>query len=409
MDSVDQFKEELLQGEKASLIKKVSKQNKTLKKRFDEEVLSKQNAEIALKQQYKPITDIQGEQITKMDTLLQQLLTDLQGKHDITSTLLADVIRGLANSNETIRKQGLDIVSAIAKQPLLSDSINELNNYPNLVKKITQSEGIGLRDLTDQDRKALEPLSHLSDNDLRTLVNYYVLQGKIKTDLSSDEEDLGAVGLPTYTESVFQENPAGNHKYKEVMTSLKKRKAGLNKEVKHGEPTVSPIFYYEANEPDTVKFGNYNVLFKEDKIKVADKEYTLTAGLELLLNRVNPTLNERITDEDLNNYLNITLDAGFDYRNHTSVGKKLHEVLAKLGRLNELQKGVQVVGYGYNKIILPDNVSELKKRLTLLLGEYKAGNKSMFNEINAVLDILLKKGAISKAQFKAVLHEINGT
>ena len=247
MDSVDQFKEELLQGEKASLIKRVSKQNKTLKKRFDEEVLSKQNAEMTLKQQYKPITDIQGEQITKTDTLFQQLLTDLQGKHDITSTLLADVIRGLQRSNESIRKQGLDIVSAIAKQPLLSDSINELNNYPNLVKKITQPGNIG--DLTAEDRKALEPLSHLSDNDLRTLVNYYVLQGKIKTDLSPDEEDLGAVGPPTYTESVFQENPPGNRKYKEVMTSLKKRNPGLNKEGKSGPATVSPTFYYEKMSP----------------------------------------------------------------------------------------------------------------------------------------------------------------
>ena len=62
------------------------------------------------------------------------------------------------------------------------------------------------------------------------------------------------------------------------MISLKKRKSGLNKTAKHGAPTNSPTFYYEANDPDTVKFGNYNVLFKEDKIKVANKEYTLTQG-----------------------------------------------------------------------------------------------------------------------------------
>ena len=30
-----------------------------------------------------------------------------------------------------------------------------------------------LQYLTDQDRKALEHLSHLNENDLRTLVNYY--------------------------------------------------------------------------------------------------------------------------------------------------------------------------------------------------------------------------------------------
>jgi hypothetical protein len=39
--------------------------------------------------------------------LFQQLLNDLQGKHDRSSRLLADVIRGLARSNEETRKQGL--------------------------------------------------------------------------------------------------------------------------------------------------------------------------------------------------------------------------------------------------------------------------------------------------------------
>ena len=117
------------------------------------------------------------------------------------------------------------------------------------------------------------------------------------------------------------------------MASLKKRNPGLNKTSKHGLSTVSPIFYYETNDPDTVRFGDYSVQFKEDKIKVADKVYTLTPGLELLLNRTNPNLDERITDTDLNNYLNISIDAGLDYREHVIVGKKLHNVLTKPNKL----------------------------------------------------------------------------
>jgi len=287
MNSIDNFKEDLLQGEKSELIKKVSNQNKNLKKRFDKEVLSKQMVQTDLKEIYKPITDTQqvttgeiSKQSAKTGVLFQQLLTDLQGKHDRSSRLLADIIRGLARSNEETRRQGLDIVSAIAKQPLLPELINELNNYPSLVKKIMQPEDI--QNLTDQDRKALESLNHLNDNDLRTLLNYYALQGKVKSspDVSLDEEDLGEVQPPTYTDSVFQENPTDSPMYKEVMVSLKKRNPGLNKTAKHGMPTVSPIFYYEANDPDTVKFGKFNVLFKDDKIKVADKEYTLTPGLD---------------------------------------------------------------------------------------------------------------------------------
>ena len=186
MNSIDNFKEDLLQGEKSELIKKVSNQNKNLKKRFDDEVISKQMLQTDLKEIYKPITDTQqlttgeiNKQTTKTDVLFRQLLTDLQGKHDRSSRLLADIIRGLSRSNEETRRQGLDIVSAIAKQPLLPELIHELNNYPTLVKKIMQPDGI--HSLSDQDRKALEPLSHLNDNDLRTLVSYYVkIQVKIQ-------------------------------------------------------------------------------------------------------------------------------------------------------------------------------------------------------------------------------------
>ena len=319
MSSVDKFKEDLLQGEKSELIKRVSNQNRNLKHRFDEEVISKQNLQTDLKEIYKPILDTQqlttgeiSKQTTKTDVLFQQLLNDLQGKDTKMSRLLGDIIRGLVKSKEETRRQGLEIVSAIAKQPLLPELINELNNYPSLVKKIMHPDGI--QNLDDQDRKALEPLSHLNDNDLKILVNYYTLQGKIKSGFSSpddslDEEDLGAVGTqpPTYTSSVFQESPSDSPKYKEVMKSLKTRNPGFKDRTKHGTPTVSPIFYYEANERGIVKFGGYPVLFKEDKIKVNDKEYTLTPGLELLLNRVNHTLDERITDTHINNYLGIIL------------------------------------------------------------------------------------------------------
>ena len=141
-------------------------------------------------------------------------------------------------------------------------------------------------------------------------------------------------------------------------------------------------------------------------IKVADKKYTLTQGLELLLNKTNPDLDERITDTDMKNYLTICIDAGLDYRQHGTVGKKLHNVLAKLNRLDQLQENVQVIGNGLKTVILPDNVDELKDRLNLLIGEYSAGNKSMFNEINAVLDILMKKKIINKKQLRNILHKI---
>jgi hypothetical protein len=418
MSLIDTIKNDLSQGENPELIQRVSKQNKNLKQRFDAEFITKQTLQTNLKEIYKPITDTQqsttskvGEQTTKTNNLFRQLLNDLQGKHDRTSMLLSDMIRGLARSNEETRLQGLNIISAIAKQPLLPELINELNqNNPVLVQKMAQSGN--MQDLSDQDRKALEPLGHLNDNDLRTLVNYYVLHEKIKSsDLSFDEVDLGAVGeiSPSKnTDDSFQENPINLPIYKETIKTLHKRKAGLNERTRGttAGSIVSPTFYYDANDRSTVKCGNCNVLFKEDKIKIGDAEYTLTPGLELLLNRTNPPLDEKISNDDLKNYLKISHDSGFDYTKQSTIGLKMYNVLQKLNKSGELQTNFKVMGTGLNTVIIPDNVEELKHRLTLLLGEYSAGNKSMFNEINAVLDLLLKKKAITKIQFKNVLRSI---
>ena len=200
---METFKDELLSGENAALMKRVSKQNRNLKARFDEQVISKQNMQTSLKEIYRPITDNTtneiSKQITKTDTLFQQLLSDLQGKHDRTSRLLLDMIRGLARTNEEVKRQGLDIVSSIAKQPLLPELINELNNHPTLVKKIMQPGSI--QNLNEEDRKALALLSHLNDNDLKTLINYYVLRDKLEPSEAQAVEPL------TYENVRFEEKP----------------------------------------------------------------------------------------------------------------------------------------------------------------------------------------------------------
>ena len=389
MSSIKLFKEDLHRGENIELMKKVSNQNKNLKKRFDNEVISKQNTQTSLKEIYQPIIDSQqlattkiSEQTIKSDTLFRELLLDLRGKHDNTSMLLTNIIEGLTKSSEEIQNQGLSIISAIAKQPLLSELIHKLNNYPGLVNKIMNSGSI--KNINLEDEKVLEPLKHLNDADLKTLINYYILEGKMRAEVSASREsesgesasylslDESGASLPGNVETNFQERPTGSHAYSIIMNNLKKRKEGLKKVNKDG----SPIFYLDRN---IVKLEDKNVTFKGNNIKIKDKEYVLTDGLELLLNRViiNSINKKQITENDRDNHKIIITD--------------IH----------------QKVGHGLSKtIILPDNVEELKNKLIILLGEYSAGNRDLFNEINAILDILYKKRIISKVQLKKVLHSI---
>ena len=51
---------------------------------------------------------------------------------------------------------------------------------------------------------------------------------------------------------------------------------------------------------------------------------------------------------------------------------------------------------------LPSGSKELKNKLVLALGSYKAGNKNTFNEISAIMDELRRQGKISIKDIKGI-------
>ena len=57
---------------------------------------------------------------------------------------------------------------------------------------------------------------------------------------------------------------------------------------------------------------------------------------------------------------------------------------------------------GIEKIFLSSNPKELTHRLALLLGSYKAGNNSTFNEISAITDALRGMGKMSVPKIKHI-------
>jgi hypothetical protein len=57
---------------------------------------------------------------------------------------------------------------------------------------------------------------------------------------------------------------------------------------------------------------------------------------------------------------------------------------------------------------LPDNANNLIKVLFRLIGSYKSGNKSVYNELNAVVDELRRKGILSIEQSKIIYKMVKG-
>lgn len=80
--------------------------------------------------------------------------------------------------------------------------------------------------------------------------------------------------------------------------------------------------------------------------------------------------------------------------------KKWKEILSKFDTVGESVQGSGIVQF------LPRDIKGLEQRLNILLGEYRAGNRSCIirNEIVSILDELLRRKRLSKREYQ----EING-
>jgi hypothetical protein len=57
--------------------------------------------------------------------------------------------------------------------------------------------------------------------------------------------------------------------------------------------------------------------------------------------------------------------------------------------------------------ILPSGKTDLIRELFRLMGSYKSGNKNVYNELNAVVDELRRKGILSIKQSKRIYKTIS--
>ena len=55
---------------------------------------------------------------------------------------------------------------------------------------------------------------------------------------------------------------------------------------------------------------------------------------------------------------------------------------------------------------LPPGTKELKNKLVLALGSYKAGNTNTFNEISAIMDEMRRRGEMSIKDIKGIFKSM---
>jgi len=384
--------------ENKSVLQKLVKLRKKLYNRSTDEKLGKEQLQTDLSEFYKPLIT------TQQDT----------GKSQIKAI---DRLTGKTGELNEQNKLKFDkILNELKKQPLIIPLIKSLNNHPNVVSIIKGTEE-DISTLTGAERKVLKELKHIDDRILNVLIDYYTLKDELpeleeKQLIGEPEEELNRPSVevpPAYQSGGFQN---------EYLKGENKNFDTLLKRVK-GRKTEDAIgITYDEYSGEFV-IGNDKIYFdNKNNIKIGDKIYKYTAGLEQLLTILTPDVSniDVITADDLRIYLQILYNSDVEgskeenMMKHHYIYKKHADVLERLdsNTLKQLIANYGVkIGKGLTKsIILPSDPNELRKRLDISIRSYMAGNKSLYNEINEIATQLYRMKQINRKQLSVLLKSL---
>ena len=172
----------------------------------------------------------------------------------------------------------------------------------------------------------------------------------------------------------------------------------------------------------TFKLGNTDIQIDENNnITISEKTYDYTPGLWDLLMLNKPDEND-YTEADLENYREIVEVTDLTNNPHITASKTAYTGTSKykfLLRLSSRKRPMtdedededeveespkKKKGKG---IILPGDISGLKKRLQIVCGEREAGNiEATTPEIVAILDELLRRNYISRKEYNVLCKKL---
>ena len=149
---------------------------------------------------------------------------------------------------------------------------------------------------------------------------------------------------------------------------------------------------------DKILMGKKEIHIDDDKLKVDNVEYNLTAGLWSLITEKNP---QSYTEKDLDAYSALVRQTEvIDHPNNVTSKSRPRATTKFQKILKPIMQKEQQQGTGIN--FLPNDINSLVQKLQLLVGEYVAGNKTTRNEIIAILDNLRGRNKIREEEYKRI-------
>ena len=156
------------------------------------------------------------------------------------------------------------------------------------------------------------------------------------------------------------------------------------------------------------KMGDKYVRVTESDLIVDNKKYIGTRGLWSLIMRKRPT---DYTADDLATYRDVILQTNamnspnnVEPTSRVTSTKKWRDIFSLFEGLdNGSPSRSDVEAEGNGLVFLPGDIKGLETKLTYLLGEYRAGNRSSTrNEIVSILDELLRRKSISRREYNDI-------
>ena len=286
------------------------------------------------------------------------------------------------------------------EDPKKRDAI--VNDYLATVKRLQQKNlNEKAEDLVRQDdiERALEPVVRSTGKSTETITK----------ELIPIKEEIKALNLQLKN----QENYRDGQK-EEVEEEEEEEEESLPNIVqvyyeKLPKEKLDKYFGIIMEEGNRYKMGDkYVRIVKESDLVVDHKKYIGTKGLWSLIMRKRPI---DYTPDDLATYRDVILQTNamnspnnVEPTSRVTSTKKWRDIFPLFGDLNSglpSRSGAEATGNGL--VFLPGDIKGLETKLTYLLGEYRAGNRSSTrNEIVSILDELLRRKSISRKEYNDI-------
>ena len=287
------------------------------------------------------------------------------------------------------------------EDPKKRDAI--VSDYLATVKRLQQKNlNEKAEDLVRQDdiERALEPVVRSTGKSTETITN----------ELIPIKEEIKALNLQLKN----QEHDRDGQKEKVEEEEEEEKEEELLPNIvqvyyeKLPKEKLDKYFGVIMEEGNRYKMGDKYVRVKESDLIVDHKKYIGTPGLWSLIMKKRPT---GYTADDLATYRDVVLQTNamnspnnVEPTSRVTSTKKWRDIFPLFEGLdNGLPSHSDAEATGNGLVFLPGDIKGLETKLTYLLGEYRAGNRtSTRNEIVSILDELLRRKSISRKEYNDI-------